>query len=319
METNKVIIESQLRAVIRQELESYLINEGLSQKLQAALMAAVLTFAGHQAAAGSGKGDGGSSGGETIQQILKKAGMKEDILRQLQSELTQEDMQLLQSKYQTQKKLHAEYDKAIDEGNYQRVKDIDRQLDNLFAGLSSESQQRLLKTGTPILEYISSLSEEEIEQIGNISDKAAIERLQTKALYHQMKPEVQTQNLTKAAVSDLNDIALIAQSDGFKGDTKEQIITNWAVNQPNIYNSLPDNFDLVDVIVAADKNDNYQFDSKLINSNFTDEKIDEFSDSFPKLSKKKLFAGSAESENVQKENRVRKLKKRLNELRGLYV
>ncbi len=64
---------------------------------------------------------------------------------------------------------------------------------------------------------------------------------------------------------------------------------------------------------------NYQFDSKLINSNFTDEKIDEFSDSFPKLSKEKLFAGSAESENVQKENRVRKLKKRLNELRGLYV
>lgn len=320
MEKNQIIIESQLRSIIREELEKVLIEEGLAKQFQAALMALTLTFAGHQAAAGmGGKGDAGSGGGETIEQILKKAGMKDDVLRELQSQLTEDDIKLLQSKFQEQKRLHVEYDKAIDDGDYQKVKDIDRQLDNLFAGVSSQTQQRLMKTGQPILQYIGSLSKDQVEQIGNISDKAAIERLQTKALYHQMKPEVQTKNLTNAAVSDLNKIALIAQNDGFKGDTKEELITNWAVNQPNIYQSLPSDFDLVDVIKVTDNDDSYQFNSKLINSNFTDEKVEEFSDSFPKLSKEKLFAGSAEGENVQKENKVEKLKKRLNEIRGLYV
>lgn len=319
MEKNKIIIESQLRSIIREELENVLIEEGLAKQLQAALMALTLTFAGHQAAAGmGGKDDGGSGGGLTIQQMLKKAGMNEEILKDLQAKLNKNDLELLRDKFEQQKRLHAEYEKAMEEGDTDRADKIDQQLDNLFAGVSSDAQKRLMQTGNPILQYIKTLKQNDIEQLGDL-DETAIERLQSKTLTYHMKPEVQTQNMLDLIDDDVKQIIAIAQSDGFKGKTKEEIITNWAVNQPNIYHSLPSEFDLVDVVKVVDSDDSYQFDSKLTNSYFTDEKIEEFSDSFPKLSKEKLFAGSAEGENVQKENKVQKLKKRLNELRGIYV
>lgn len=324
METNKIIFEHQVRKVVREELinvlsEQGIFNEGMVDRIiKPSLFAAILTLAGHTVTAGAGSG-GDEGGGKTIQQVLDEAGMTEDVLTQLEVGLTKQDIQELKDVYEKEKQLEKQLEDAKQKDDVEKIKNIQNQLNNLFPDVlkNEAKKQRFFKTGKAIHQYLKSLPPDALEEIGDPQEEEIMRSIQSQALSHQIKPETQSKNITLAAVSDLNNIFKIAKDEiGYQGG-KEETIISWAVE--NYLDELPEKFDLIDIIKLADQNE--KIESELVDpSKFTERRVDQLANTLPDMSKdeaKAIYFG--DTAGIQKENKVNKLRKRLNEIRGLYV
>jgi transcriptional regulator with XRE-family HTH domain len=324
MEANKVIFEHQVRKVVRQELinvlnEQGVLNEGIFDRIiKPSLFAAILTLGGHTVAAGGGSG-GDESGGKTIQQVLEDAGMTEKVLSELEIGLTQEDIEKLKDLYETEKQLEKQLEAAKEKQDIEQVKKLESRISNLLpSALQDEEQrQRFMETGTAIHQYLRSLPADAIEEIGDPQQEEIMRSIQSKALTYQIKPETQSKNITQAAVSDLNNIFKIAKDEvGYQGGKQETIIS-WAVE--NYMDQLPEKFDLIDIIKIADQEN--KINSELVDpSNFKEKRVKELAGTLPDMSKdeaKAIYFG--DTAGIQNESKINKLRKRLNEIRGLYV
>lgn len=325
MEANKVIFEHQVRKVVREELvkvlnEHDVLNEGIFDRIiKPSLFAAILTLGGHTVAAGGGSG-GDESGGKTIQQVLDEAGMTEDVLNQLEVGLTKQDIEELKDLYEKEKQLERQLEDAKQKDDFEQIKKIQNQLSNLFPDALEDDEaqkQRFLKTGKAIHQYLKSLPSDAIEEIGDPQEEEIMRSIQSQALSYQIKPETQSKNITQAAVSDLNNIFKIAKDEvGYQGG-KEQTIVSWAV--VNYLDQLPEKFDLIDIIKLADQNE--KIESELVDpSKFKERRVEELADTLPDMSKdeaKAIYFG--DTAGIQNESKINKLRKRLNEIRGLYV
>lgn len=325
MEANKVIFEHQVRKVIRQELinvlsEQGVLNEGIFDRIiKPSLFAAILTLGGHTVAAGGGSG-GGESGGKTIQQVLDEAGMTEDVLNQLEVGLTNEDIKKLKDIYETESKLELQSKQAEQDGDIEKAEQLRSRSENVlldYLRKNPEAQERFMKTGKAIHQYLKTLPSDAIEEIGDPQQEEIMRSIQSQALSYQIKPETQSKNITQAAVSDLNYIFKIAKDEiGYQGG-KEQTIISWAVENYN--DDLPEQFDLIDIIRIADQDN--KINSELVDpSKFTERRVKELADTLPDMSKdeaKAIYFG--DTAGIQKESKINKLRKRINEIRGLYV
>jgi len=325
MEANKVIFEYQVRKVIRQELINVLSEQGVFNKgmlnriIKHSLFAAILTLGGHTVAAGGGSG-GDESGGKTIQQVLDEAGMTEKVLSELEVGLTKQDIEKLISIYQTEKKLEQQADKAEEEGDAETARILHSKSENVLLNYlrrNPEAQERFMKTGKAIHQYLRTIPEDAIEEIGDPQQEEIMRSIQSKALSYQIKPETQSKNITQAAVSDLNNIFMIAKDEVGYRDGKEQTIISWAVE--NYLEQLPEKFDLIDIIKVASEDN--KIESELVNPlNFKERRVKELADTLPDMSKdeaKAIYFG--DTAGIQNESKINKLRKRLNEIRGLYV
>lgn len=325
MEANKIIFEHQVRKVVRQELtnvlsEQGILNEGIFDRIiKPSLFAAILTLGGHTVAAGGGSG-GDEGGGKTIQQVLDEAGMTEDVLTQLEIGLTKQDIKKLKDIYEAEAKLELQSKQAEQDGDTEKAEELRSRSENVlldYLRRNPEAQERFMKTGKAIHQYLKTLPSDAIEEIGDPQQEEIMRSIQSQALSYQIKSETQSKNITQAAVSDLNYIFKIAKDEiGYQGG-KEQTIISWAVENYN--DDLPEQFDLIDIIRIADENN--KINSELVDpSKFTERRVKELADTLPDMSKdeaKQIYFG--DTAGIQKESKINKLRKRLNEIRGLYV
>jgi hypothetical protein len=151
-------------------------------------------------------------------------------------------------------------------------------------------------------------------------EKEVLQAIQSKALSYQIKPETQSKNITQATVSDLNNLYKVIRDEGFSvTNDKQESIISWCV-ESGYLDKLPENFDLIDILRIADEQG--KIESELLNpENFKEKRVKEVSDTLPDMSHdqaKSIFFGGDTAGSMQ-ENKINKLKIRLNELRGLYV
>jgi uncharacterized protein YlxP (DUF503 family) len=341
METNKITLsESQLRLIIRNELKTYLFENGLlneqdtqkigitvGSKLRTALILALMVLGGeNKLSALGGEGGGGEGqGGMTIEELLDEAGMTKKVLSELDVNLTKEDLKTINKLYHQEKKLELQAKKAEELGNAEMAKELKSKSDKVmidYLRRNPEAADRYMETGRAIVQYIYSLPPEAIEGLGDPKEAEALKIIQSNALSYQIKPETQTKNITQAAVSDLNNIFSIAVKETGYGETREQTIISWAVENYDNDERLPQEFNLIDIIKLADSDG--KIESELLDpENFTERRVKELSDTLPNMSKDQAkatyFGDTADTAGIQKENKINKLRKRLNETRGLYV
>lgn len=326
MEKNKITLtENQLRSIIRQELKTYLVenkllNEGIYDKIVKPALFAAMLFLGEK---GISADADNSNGGKTIQQVLDEAGMTEKVLSELEVGLKKEDFKKIKELYSTQKILEKQLEVAEQKQDFEQVKKIKSKINNLFSNAlqkNPELQKRFLSTGKAIHQYLAYLPEDAYEAIGNPEEKEVLQAIQSKALSYQIKPETQSKNITQATVSDLNNLYKVIRDEGFSvTNDKVDTIISWSV-ESGYLDKLPENFDLIDILRMADEQG--KIESELLNpENFKEKRVKEVSDTLPDMSHdqaKSIFFGGDTAGSIQ-ENKINKLRIRLNELRGLYV
>lgn len=327
MEKNKITLtENQLRSIICQELKTYLVenkllNEGIYDKIVKPSLFAALLFLGARELPASGR-PGEEGEGKTIQQVLDEAGMTDKVLSELEIGLTKEDLKKIKELYVQEKSLKKQLEVAEQKQDIEQVKILKSNINNLFSNAlkNPEQQKRMLKTGKAIHQYLASLPQDAYEQIDDPQEKEALRDIQSKALSYQMKPETQSKNISQATVSDLNNLFKVIKDEGYslKGDKIDTIIS-WSVENGYL-DKLPENFDLIDILRMADEQG--KIESELLNpENFKEKRVKEVSDTLPDMSHdqaKSIFFGGDTAGSIQ-ENKINKLRIRLNELRGLYV
>jgi len=328
MEENKITLtETKLRSIIRQELKTYLVesellNEGIYDKIVKPALFAAMLLLGEKGISTAGASDD-SDGGKTIQQVLDEAGMTEKVLSELEVGLKKEDFKKIKELYSTQKILEKQLEVAEQKQDFEQVKKLKGKINNLFSNAlqkNPELQKRFLSTGKAIHQYLASLPEDAYEEIDNPEEKEVLQAIQSKALSYQIKPETQSKNITQATVSDLNNLYKVIRDEGFSvTNDKQESIISWCVENGYL-NKLPENFDLIDILRIADEQG--KIESELLNpENFKEKRVKEVSDTLPDMSHdqaKSIFFGGDTAGSMQ-ENKINKLKIRLNELRGLYV
>ena len=329
MEANKITLtESKLRLIVRQELKTYLteneiLNEGAYDRvIKPALFAAMLLLGSKEITAAGGDGSS-NGGGKTIQQVLDEADMTEKVLSELEVGLKKEDLQKIKKLYSIEKRLEKQLEVAEQKQDFEQAKQLKSKINNLFSNAlrdNPELEKRFMKTGKAIHQYLASLPEDAYEEIGNPEEKEALQAIQSKALSYQIKPETQSKNITQAAVSDLNNLFKVIRDEGYPiKDDKVNTIISWSV-ESGYLDQLPESFDLIDILRVADEQD--KIESELLNpENFKEKRVEEVSETLPDMSHdqaKSIFFGGDTAGSMQ-ENKINKLRKRINELRGLYV
>lgn len=328
METNKIIFEHQIRKVIREELlkvlnEQGVVNEGIFSKIvKPALFAAIMTLSGHTVAARGGSGGGDESGGKTIQQVLEDAGLTEKVLSELEVGLTQEDIKILNRLFQQEKNYELQAKKAQLKGDTEEAEKLQTKSNRVLVDYltrNPEAEERFMKTGVAIHQYLRSLPPDAFEEMGDPKEEEALKAIQSKALSYQIKPATQSKNLSTAFINDINNLVLKAGNESGYSPDKQETIINWIVGKNELFDKLPNNFDLSDVVKVA--NEQGIIDSQLYNpENFTQRRVTEFSNTLTDISKDQAKAIYFDvADNMQNENKINKLRSRLNELRGRYV
>lgn len=340
------LTEAQIRQVIREELEQFLLEEGIMNLrtgmfkkigLPAILIATILNAAvPTQPAAGMANGPGGPSPVPTqqvkpqsIQELIDEAGMTPEILSDLTSELSKEDIAKLQSLFQQIKQKQEQINKARKENaSEEEIKELEKEKNNIFSATNIKEQEqldRIMATGGAILRYIESANPEELEGIGDVNDKEALLKLKAKALKFNLSSKGRSTLLANNATQDLiaaKNVALendrtISQNPNVRSNFDIALVYTLGKYGNEALDTFGDVITPIEVIKFLGNKG--EIDSQLL-KNFKEQTIDEYSaglEDDPNYSISKDDASKMAS-GLQ-ENKVNKLRQRLNELRGVYV
>ena len=353
----KTISEAQIRQVIREELEQYLIEEAFMSDLSASkfnkrfllpaiLFATIANMFGtteQQKAMGQAVSDLGKSNTsqqiqdvQTIDQMLDQLGLKNKILKDLSNKTTPEDRVKVQNLFQQLKNKEIEI-KNSEKSNLSQdeIKKLEKEKNEIFSSKNitdPEQLQRILGTGSAIFRYIENATPEELESLGNIDTKDLLLKLQARALKYSMSVEGRQQIVIHGVQQDLITAKNKLIDSGYQMPQEETVKTNFDLivyyiledlgkTQQDPKNVFGDTITIIEALrYLINKGIMSEEDSELI-SYLDEEKYNKELEGIPSLNMPvaqaiQMYSGSTKS--IQ-ENKINKLRQRLNELRGVYV
>jgi hypothetical protein len=352
----KTLTEAQIRQVVRKELQQYLIEEGLMSDLSASkigkryllpgvLLATMLTTVNPTSQGQAMGGDGGGGSQDTGQQVedaltindmLDQVGLKDKVLSELESNLTKEDKIKIQDLFKQMKDKQQEINNAKrEEKSQDEIQKLETERNEIFSAKTitdPDQLERIINTGSAIFRFIENASPEELESIGDIDSEEALLKLQAKALRYTLSVEGRQQMVARGVQQDLITAKNALFASGFKQPNEKtvtnffQVIVYYILEDLAQNNQTPQDVfgESITVIEALryliDKGIITEEDSELI-SNFDEEKYNIELEGIPSLNMTisdamQMYSGSTKP--IQ-ENKVNKLRQRLNELRGVYV
>jgi hypothetical protein len=349
----KTLTEAQIRQVVRQELQQYLIEEGFMSDLSASkigkryllpgiILAGMLSVleptSQGQAMSGGSSEDTGQQIEDalTINDMLDQVGLKDKVLNELESDLTKEDKIKVQDLFKQMKIKQQQINDAKKDGKSQdEIQKLETERNEIFSSknISDPDQlQRILNTGSAIFRFIENASPEELESIGDTDSEELLLKLQAKALKYTLSVEGRQQMIARGVQQDLITAKNALLASGFQ-QPKEETVTNFfelivyyiledlAKNNQTADSVFGESITVIEALrYLIDKGIIKEEDSELI-SNFDEEKYNKELETIPSLNMTigdamQMYSGSKKP--IQ-ENKVNKLRQRLNELRGVYV
>ncbi len=349
----KTLTEAQIRQVVRQELQQYLIEEGFMSDLSASkigkryllpgiILAGMLSVleptSQGQAMNGGSSEDTGQQIEDalTINDMLDQVGLKDKVLNELESDLTKEDKIKVQDLFKQMKIKQQQINDAKKDGKSQdEIQKLETERNEIFSSknISDPDQlQRILNTGSAIFRFIENASPEELESIGDTDSEELLLKLQAKALKYTLSVEGRQQMIARGVQQDLITAKNALLASGFQ-QPKEETVTNFfelivyyiledlAKNNQTADSVFGESITVIEALrYLIDKGIIKEEDSELI-SNFDEEKYNKELETIPSLNMTigdamQMYSGSKKP--IQ-ENKVNKLRQRLNELRGVYV
>ena len=340
----KRLTEQQVRQVIREEIknvlfeqdERMLMSQGKKVRIIGSLLAALFMAAlsGHE---GGGIGDASAGGGgrtPTPQEILEKLGLSEEYLNELRGEFDIEDIKKLASlgkqEKEIQKQIDEEKAKGVD-ADQDLIKDLEQQKFKVFSGetVKPELLNKIENAGSSIVSYIYDLDEEQLKQLEDTDVDQLKQTVQSKAFAKSVNPKELSTKMSRQLSSDATKLYRSLADQGYMLNVSSDPQTNLEISLVQRYgDELPDTFTLLDAIKIASEDQTLDYESDFLSTSYYKEPlIKQFDSNLNKVSKEEIKAkamGVSEEElaqtkgNVQ-ENKVNKLRQRLNELRGVYV
>lgn len=343
-----MLTEQQVRQVIREEIEQYLIEEGMMDlpgskffknlALPGILIATILNSfvqTGTQTAQGfeSLKPDQQQvvKDVQTINDLLDQVGMKREILKELESQLEKQDLQKAGSLFQQLKEKQKQIINAKTPEEKQR---LETEKNNIFSSNNFEDQEQLdrfLETGRTIFRFIENAKPEELETLGNLDTEEALLKLQAKAANYAVSSGGRSKLLASSISNDLVTIK------NYVLETDSSVTQN-----PNVKSS----FDIA-LVYILDKYGDEIFESDTVGDpkKITPIEVIEFLSNKGEIESELLKYFTKEGFESYKlgleddpnyfitqdkalelasgikiqENKINKLRQRLNELRGVYV
>jgi hypothetical protein len=272
----------------------------------------------------------------TINDMLDQVGLKDKVLNELESDLTKEDKIKVQDLFKQMKIKQQQINDAKKDGKSQdEIQKLETERNEIFSSknISDPDQlQRILNTGSAIFRFIENASPEELESIGDTDSEELLLKLQAKALKYTLSVEGRQQMIARGVQQDLITAKNALLASGFQ-QPKEETVTNFfelivyyiledlAKNNQTADSVFGESITVIEALrYLIDKGIIKEEDSELI-SNFDEEKYNKELETIPSLNMTigdamQMYSGSKKP--IQ-ENKVNKLRQRLNELRGVYV
>ena len=320
----KRLTESQIRQIIKQELKNVLFEQDSKKEekkkgfnfrnlIIPAIAAALMFVPGHEVVA-KGADGGPSGGGKTIEQILEEAGVTPKVLQELGVGLNEKDIKKFSSLYKYQKELEDKLEKAKLEGEpEEQIQKLTKQVNNVFTGenVSPDELERMKKTGSAVIKYLRAASPEELKSYEELTPEK-VKTLQSKSLARSISTVGQSEDIKVALTNDLKELIKISREDPVTAPAKTgaEAVLFFAANN-NLLPQDKETFNYLDIIKAAKAN-GYGDYLLLDPTNFTDKQLKDLNNKLGTMSVKDAKA-------KLQENKVSKLRQRLNELRGVYV
>jgi hypothetical protein len=268
--------------------------------------------------------------------MLDQVGLKDKVLNELESDLTKEDKIKVQDLFKQMKIKQQQINDAKKDGKSQdEIQKLETERNEIFSSknISDPDQlQRILNTGSAIFRFIENASPEELESIGDTDSEELLLKLQAKALKYTLSVEGRQQMIARGVQQDLITAKNALLASGFQ-QPKEETVTNFfelivyyiledlAKNNQTADRVFGESITVIEALrYLIDKGIIKEEDSELI-SNFDEEKYNKELETIPSLNMTigdamQMYSGSKKP--IQ-ENKVNKLRQRLNELRGVYV
>jgi hypothetical protein len=313
----KIITEQQLRNVIHQELRNYLFEQeqqkrfgGSTSKVLGAAIIALTMLKGHDLTAQAG---GDKSGGKTQEEMIKDAGVTDKVLSQLEVNLSQKEIELMSKLYSRQKDIELQIKNAKEENaSTEDIEELELKKSKIFDNIPKETTERIIKTGEAIFKYIKQASPEELESFGDLDEPEDIQKLQRKAFERRISQEGQTEDLTDALSQDLRQLVNLARQDPATASatTGAEAVEIFAASN-NLLPTDKETFNYLDIIKAANDR-NYGHFLLVDPTEFTDQQRQQLVNKLDSKSVKDV-------QSKLQENKVNNIRRRLNELRGVYV
>ncbi len=339
-----MLTEQQVRQVIREEIKQYLIEEGIMDLrtgpfrklfLPAVAIATLLNAAQPQVQASAVSSPPIEQQVQSIEQLIDEAGMTDEILNQLNSELTEEDQIKLNSLFVQIKQKQQEINDAKKANKSDEViKQLEKEKNDVFTAKNFDDPKqldRILATGRAIIKYIESVDPEVLTSF-DLSTPEGKTKLKAKALQHSLSSKGRSTLLANNVTQDLiNAKNYVLEKDPSIPQTIDsgsffKIVLAYVLGTygNEAAERFGDVITPIELIQFLHEQPNEQFESELF-KNFKPNLIDEYSlgledDPQLSISKDEAFQIMTRvNQQTVKENKVNKLRQRLNELRGVYV
>lgn len=340
----KIITESQLRKVVKQELKNVLFEQdkkaimpqNKKTRVIGSLLAALVMTAlsGHEGGGIGGASAGGGSGTPTPQEILEELGLSEEYLNELRGEFDIEDIKKLASLGMQEKEIEKQIDEESAKGadaDQDLIEDLKQQKFKVFSGenVSPELLSKIENAGSSIVSYIYDLDEQQLKELEDTDVDQLKQTVQSKAFVKSINPKNLSTKMSRQLSNDATKLYRSLADQGYMLNVSSDPQTNLEISLVQRYDDqLPDTFTLLDAIKIAAEDEALNYESDFLNTSYYQEPlIKKFDSNLNKVSKEEIKAkamGVSEEElaqtkgNVQ-ENKINKLRQRLNELRGVYV
>ena len=340
----KTVAEQQIRKIIREELKQYLIQEGIMDLrtgpfrklfLPAVAIAMLSNAAQPQIQASAEPSPPIEQQVQSIQDQIDEAGMTDEILNQLDSELTEKDQIKLNSLFILIQQKQQEINDAKKANKSDEViKQLEKEKNDVFTAKNfddPEQLDRILATGRAIIKYIESVKPDVLASFDLSTPEGKI-KLQAKALQYALSSKGRSTLLANNVTQDLiNAKNYVLEKDPSIPQTIDsgsffKIVLAYVLGTygNEAAERFGDVITPIELIQFLHEQPNEQFQSELF-KNFKTNLIDEYSlgledDPQLSISKDEAFQIMARvNQKTVQENKVNKLRQRLNELRGVYV
>jgi hypothetical protein len=342
----KKITEQQIRKIVIQELKNVLFEQdektfmpqGKKVRIIGSLLAALFMTAlsGHEGGGigGASAGDGKGGGSPTVEQILEELGLSQEYLNELRGKFDIEDIKKLASLGMQEKEIEKQIDEEKAKGanaDQDLIEDLEQQKFKIFSGetVSPELLSKIENAGSSIVSYIYDLDEEQLKELEDTDVNQLTQTVQSKAFAKSINPKHLSTKMSRQLSSDATKLYRSLADQGYMLNVSSDPQTNLEISLVQRYDDqLPETFTLLDAIKIAAEDQALNYESDFLNTPYYKEPLlKKFDSNLNKVSKEEIKAkamGVSEEElaqtkgNVQ-ENKINKLRQRLNELRGVYV
>jgi hypothetical protein len=339
-----ILTEQQVRQVIREEIEQYLLEEGIMDLrtgpfrklfLPAVAIAMFSNAAQPQIQASAGSSPPIEQQVQSIEELIDEAGMTDELLNQLNSELTEEDQIKLNSLFVQIKQKQQEINDAKKANKSDEViKQLEKEKNDVFTAKNFDDPKqldRILATGRAIIKYIESVDPDVLASF-DLSTPEGKTKLKAKALQYSLSSKGRSTLLANNVTQDLiNAKNYVLEKDPSIPQTIDsgsffKIVLAYVLGTygNEAAERFGDVITPIELIQFLHEQPNEQFQSELF-KNFKTNLIDEYSlgledDPQLSISKDEAFQIMTRvNQQTVQENKVNKLRQRLNELRGVYV